>query len=321
MKKIDNLTWSPKWVSHLGCVKGCLDYLGLDITDAWLYGGTGHAFILNIHEEICPSGPTAWKTMMLFDGGKNLGYRFDGVFAWKHDPIDFNDIQKQAWEFTKNKIDTGIPVYGWELDTPEFYVIYGYDQVSYYYSGPGANGNITPKPWKALGDTAIGLIEMYSVEPGEPEEDQVVIRTALKNALKHAENPKGWIYEDYASGLKGYDVWISALENGQANRFGMCYNAAVWHECRVFAVEFLQEAKTRLKGEGKLLFEEAIDQYQVVTKKLGEITEKYPWSPESAETALPVDEKSQQTVESLKAAREAESVGLDVLGELVAALA
>ena len=65
MKKLENLKWSPKWVSHLGCVKGCLDYLGIDMTDAWLYGASGHAFIRNISEDSCPSGPTAWKTMML----------------------------------------------------------------------------------------------------------------------------------------------------------------------------------------------------------------------------------------------------------------
>jgi hypothetical protein len=41
MKQLRNLRWAPRWVSHLGCVKGCLDYLGLDISDAWLFGGTG----------------------------------------------------------------------------------------------------------------------------------------------------------------------------------------------------------------------------------------------------------------------------------------
>ena len=47
-KKIENLRWRPKWVSHMGCLKGCLDYLGLKVSDAWLYGATGHAFIINM---------------------------------------------------------------------------------------------------------------------------------------------------------------------------------------------------------------------------------------------------------------------------------
>jgi hypothetical protein len=49
-KHLKNLRWNPRMVSHLGCIKGCLDYLGMDISDAWLFGGTGHAFIINICE-------------------------------------------------------------------------------------------------------------------------------------------------------------------------------------------------------------------------------------------------------------------------------
>ncbi len=47
-KKLENLRWRSRWTSHLGCVKGCLDYLNIDISDAWLYGATGHAFIINV---------------------------------------------------------------------------------------------------------------------------------------------------------------------------------------------------------------------------------------------------------------------------------
>ncbi len=48
MKKLENLRWKNRWTSHLGCIKGCLDYLNLDVTDAWLFGATGHAFIINV---------------------------------------------------------------------------------------------------------------------------------------------------------------------------------------------------------------------------------------------------------------------------------
>ena len=51
-KKIENLTWRPRWITHLGCIKGCLEYLGVDVSDAWLFGATGHAFIINLHDEV-----------------------------------------------------------------------------------------------------------------------------------------------------------------------------------------------------------------------------------------------------------------------------
>ncbi len=48
MKELKDLRWQNKCITHLGCIKGCLDYLKKDVTDAWLYGATGHAFILNM---------------------------------------------------------------------------------------------------------------------------------------------------------------------------------------------------------------------------------------------------------------------------------
>jgi len=62
MKKLDGLTYTPTWISHMGCLSGCTRYLNLPTTDSWIYGATGHAFIINISRDSCPSGPTAWKT-------------------------------------------------------------------------------------------------------------------------------------------------------------------------------------------------------------------------------------------------------------------
>jgi len=51
-KKLENLRWRPRWISHLGCIKGCLEYLGVDVSDAWLFGATGHAFVINLHDVV-----------------------------------------------------------------------------------------------------------------------------------------------------------------------------------------------------------------------------------------------------------------------------
>jgi hypothetical protein len=108
MKKLEGLKWSPHWVSHLGCVKGCLDYLEVEITLAWLFGGTGHPFALNIHPELCPSGPTAWRYVMLFQWAPNLGYKHDGFHGSKYQG-GLQDLQTHAWEHIRNAIDNGHP--------------------------------------------------------------------------------------------------------------------------------------------------------------------------------------------------------------------
>jgi len=321
MKELENLRWRPKWVSHLGCVKGCLDYLGIKMSDAWLYGGTSHAFVLNIHEKLCPSGPTAWKTMMLFEGGVNLGYEFEASFGFKQGNEKFAELQEKTWEFVKQSMDEGMPIYGWELEMPEFYVVYGYDDVGYYYSGPMADEGKGPKHWNELGTSDIGLIEVYSVKPGTAKDDAIIVKSALENALKHASNPEEWIFVDnYASGLKGYDTWMNALETGTADRYGTGYNLEVWKECRHYAVGFLKEAKKQLEGVANLLFDESLSHYQVVANNLSQVAEMYPFIPPSnpeAEDPIITDEKCQAAVDSLNRARKAEAAGMKVLQKLI----
>ena len=193
MKKLENLRWSPKWVSHLGCIKGCLDFLGIEVSDAWLFGATGHAFLINMHEEVCPSGPTAWKTVKLFELGQNIGYEIEGITAHKSDE-NFDVVQKRTWDFTRKALDQDFPCYGWELEIPEYYVVFGYDEDGYYYSGPGCDEGKGPKPWRELGDTGIGIIEMYSLKPNDPREEQLAVKDALSFALDHSGNPEEWIF-------------------------------------------------------------------------------------------------------------------------------
>ena len=320
MKKLENCQWKPRWVAHLGCVKGCLDYLGIDLSDAWLYGGTGHAFVINLHQQVCPSGPTAWRTMKLFELGANLGYRIEGVLGFKGQD-DFSEVQKRAWDHARQAIDQGLPCYGWELDIPEFYVVHGYDDVGYYYSGPGCTEGKGPKPWQELGDTGIGVLELHSVQPGEVADDATTVKQALSFALEHAASPKEWIFEGYKAGPAGFDNWIGALQAGVASDMGTRYNAGVWLECRKNAVGFLEEAKGRLAGWADALFDDALAHYRVVAESLGKVAEVYPWTFEASdEDVLPVDDRSRAAIQVLQAARDAESAGLRALDKIVQAL-
>ncbi|MBN1247913.1 MAG: hypothetical protein JXC32_09665 [Anaerolineae bacterium] len=326
MKTLENCQRVPRWVSHMGCLKGCLDFLGIEISEPWLYGGTGHACVINLHKGVCPSGPTAWNTSKLYELGPNLGYKINGVFGVKHRD-DFPELQARAFEHVRQAIDQGYPCYGWELEIPEFYVIYGYDDAGpdyeggYYFSGPGCDEGKGPKSWKELGDTGIGVLEVYSVAPGEPADDVTTVKAALSFALEHAANPKEWIWEDYASGVNGFDNWIGALEAGKASDMGMRYNTGVWLECRQNAVGFLREAKARLPGRAGNLFDEAAAHYQVVTDHLKKVSEICPWSYEADDEAvLPVNANSEAAVKALRTAREAEAAGLATLQKIVAVL-
>lgn len=313
--KLGNLKWDPKWVSHLGCVKGCLKYLGIDVSDAWLYGATGHAFLINIHQVVCPSGPTAWNTEMLFKLGKNVGYNVEGVFSRKS-AKDFAEKQNLTFETVKNAINRGLPCYGWELDVPKFYVVHGYDAEGYYYRDFD-NSEQGPKPWKELGDTSIGVIEMYVVKKGKPVDDALTIKEAFTFALEHSKNPKKWIYPKYKSGIAGYDTWISALETNTADGFGNAYNIAVWHECRQNAVNFLIEIKKRLNDDFAPLLDESISQYEKVAENFDSLMKIFPFTgPSTKGDELKEPKRVTKGLEHLKAARNAEKKGLHALSRI-----
>lgn len=318
MKKIlDGLRWQPMWVSHLGCVKSCLDYLEVDMSRAWLYGGTGHAFIINMTQDACPSGPTAWNTRMLFHLAPNLGYCVEGVKQWKDGSRAFAQKQREAWDLVRASIDEGVPCYGWQMENPDFYLIHGYDKAGYYYSGCEHCEVQGPLPWKDLGTWDVTMVEVYRVEPQDPAPAEETVKSALAMAIRHAENPEEWIPPGYASGPAAYEVWAKSLEAGTACRDGHAYNADVWLECREMAVEFLKEAKGKLPGKCDAEFDKAIAQYSTIRDMLQQVRDLHPQRSDGDwEETLQSDEAAA----ILRGVGEEERRGLECLKGIVAAL-
>ncbi|MBN1200558.1 MAG: hypothetical protein JXJ20_01760 [Anaerolineae bacterium] len=319
MKQIETLRWKPHWISHMGCVLGCLEHLGIDVSNAWLFGATGHAFLLNIHDELCPSGPTAWKTPMLSQLGRNIGYEEEVIFGMGPEG-NIPAKQQEAWDKVRAALDAGIPCYGWGLAVPEFYVIYGYDETGYYYSGPMHDAGHGPKPWQKLGDSWNGMIEVYIVRRGEPVPDAQAVKAALTFALEFAQGPSKWVLPNYNAGLTAYDRWIGAIERQkQCDEHGLSYNAAAWDECRRCAVHFLEEAKTRVGNGTDALFDAAIGPYRTVAENLTKVTEVFPFVERKPEH-LQDESRCSTAINALRAARSAEEQGLAALKALCAAL-
>jgi hypothetical protein len=241
---------------------------------------------------------------------------------------DFVERQRLAWDRAREAIDEGLPCYGWELEIPEFYVVYGYDDEGYYFSGPGCDSGKGPKPWQEVGDTGIGVLEMYVVEPGEAAGARATVKEALAFALEHAEGPAKWTFPKYRAGLAGFDAWIEALRTGpegtsaegfRAFSLGAAYNAAVWSECRGFAVQFLREAKKHIGDGTGSLFDEAIGHYESVGQSLRAVAEAFPFHGRRPEH-IQDEAHRQEAIEHLRAARSAEESGLAALERILGQL-
>jgi hypothetical protein len=251
---------------------------------------------------------------MLYKLGENVGYRIDEVVAHKSQE-SFADKQKEAWDLVRRSIDEGIPCYGWELEIPEFYVVLGYDDIGYHYSGPLCDLGRGPKPWQELGDTEIGVIEIFSVRPGQAADDAKTVKEALEFALEHAGQK--WVHSNYQAGIAGFDRWIEAVENGTADEHGMAYNTAVWAECRGFGAQFLREASGCLNGEVSVLLEQASEQYGRVFQHLQIVADLFPFPPGNE---IDDEERRNKAAVHLRNARDSEETGLELLEKITRAL-
>ena len=93
--QLEGLRIQKRSVERLGCIKGCLDYLGRDTSLPWLYGGTGHAFIISLDPGVDVSSPDSWDHQPQFNLGANLGYTVGGFSVFKPDAGDaFPDRQR-----------------------------------------------------------------------------------------------------------------------------------------------------------------------------------------------------------------------------------
>jgi hypothetical protein len=323
MKKLTGLQWHLRNITELGCIKGCLDYLGKEISFPWLYGGTCYAFVINIQKELDPSGDSCWDTQPIFDLAPNLGYKVTGISIEKAAAGNtYPEMQRQAWDFVRENLDHGIPCYGWEVDPyiPGYNVINGYEEDDasgkgggYFYSGWSSGG---PRDWRTLGDTDVPVLQVRRVELVNPAADIQVIKDALSVVLKHSATADGWYsHPDYASGPAAYNLWADSVENGLAIRDGHSYAAATWLECREMAVEFMKEVKQKLPGRCDEVIDQAIHHYSEVCDQLHATLALNPFN---LETWDPVTKlQNTEAAALLRQAGIAESKGLAALQTIV----
>jgi hypothetical protein len=319
MRELEGLRIRKRSVERLGCIKGCLEYLGSDISFPWLYGGTGHAFIISLDPGVDVSSPDSWNHQPQYELGANLGYAVEGFSAVKDEAGDvFPRRQREAWDFVRAAIDHGVPCFGFELKAyyGGFWVIYGYDDVGYYYSGWEEGG---PLPWEKLGELFVPVLEVHSVQRCPAASPAKTVKDGLAFALRHAQNPPEWIDPQARSGPAAWAYWAEALEKGEAKRDHHSYNLGLWLECREMAVEFLRETKVALPGRCDGLFDEAVGHYAAVCERIRALRALHPdrekpdWGPDSTFS-------SAEAAQIVRQAAAADAGGLACLQQIVDSL-
>jgi hypothetical protein len=316
--KLEGLRWQPTWISHMGAVKAGLDYLDIEMSMPWLFGATGHAFMLNIHEQLCPSG---WHVLdsPLYEFCGNLGFEVD-AFCGHHAVFGPSLEQREdVWNKTRAALDAGLPCYAYDIEIGDYYVIHGYDDTGYFYSGPLCDKGKGPIAWEDLGVKGdVGILMVNAIKPGTAAADTKTVREALAYAVEHARGgDEGNAL--YVSGLDGYDQWIAALDVVEEGTWGAPYNAACYLEARRNAVAFLNEARDRLPAKFADGFDDAIHQYEQVVEQLQVVSEAFSTG-KDAQPGGTYEERAQRAQEALLRAKGAETRGVMALQKLLSSL-
>ncbi|RAU93837.1 hypothetical protein [Paenibacillus sp. YN15] len=219
---LNRLKYRNFWVTRLGALKACMEFLGKKDSDAWLFGATGHAFVLNVAPDGCSSGPTAWNCDMITNLAHNLGVSVNAVNGWTTEH-DFALKQKIAWENTKRALDKGLPCYGWELGIPEFYTICGYNEHGYLYKGIGTptlqftadmsvweeilRGEAGPQLREAFASQGIPLAGQVTFGPGGYGDIVIRCEGAEGEYCAFPMNGQVQIHDDYSRHSEGHKPW------------------------------------------------------------------------------------------------------------------
>src|SRR5271157_2147857 len=105
--ELNSLKQPPFNTTLMGVIKGVLDCYGIEASNALTFGGSGHAFLINIHEELCPSGPYCWKYDGFYKLVRNLGVEMAdlGFFHPGSSQGERDRVERTARE----SLDQGLP--------------------------------------------------------------------------------------------------------------------------------------------------------------------------------------------------------------------
>lgn len=244
---LDRLAMPPFSTTLMGVVKGVLDYHGIEVDAPTVFGASGHAFLINIHKQLCPSGPYCWRRDLAEPLLRNLGLEMDdlGFFSSQNSPSDRAAVERELRE----ALDGGIPC---SLLNMENQLITGYAAEGFFAAQPWAPHKVDSPParltfgsWKEFGNEI--HVNFYTLKKGQRADHRQAVLDSLDYAVDLHTNPARHSLNDYGIGPDAYANWINAVPQWGASH-GNWWNATVWSECRQMASRYFADIGRRYGG-------------------------------------------------------------------------
>ena len=282
MKVPMKLEYEFAWLTWVASAMGCLKAMGVDCNHAEVAGYSGYAFMLNVANGLCPSGPTAFDWGLLHRGVCLLG-RSTLVFHGAHCPCEMKTDaaskrvraeMRAAYEFVEREIAAGRPCVIWGTYDPDFGIAVGVENDTYLVETfrRGTDEPQTPIPYDGLTcpSGAYALAFPTAIEIPRRQADREALLHAVTMLNYKQGNPM------YANGEAAYDRWIESLDRGDAAPHGNSYNAHCWAEARRFARDFLARVSARNSDISDSIAP-AITAYGEVADALDKLTDLFPF--------------------------------------------
>jgi len=222
----------------MGVMRGAADHYKLDLSTPMLHGLTGHAWLLNIHRQLCPSGPYCWDRAPFYQPLANAGLKVEPLgFYW----TDGGQTPRAELEQRlRAALDEGLACF---LVNMEYQLIWGYDDTGFLTAQPWAPhmdfppAHLTFGTWAELGGEVHCDFHIIRPAPPKPRAEAVTESLEYVRAMWTAPDTEG----DYGFGPHGYTYWREAIAAGHGEGHGNWWNGTVYAECRANVGAYLRE--------------------------------------------------------------------------------
>lgn len=287
----------PLNTSLMGVVQGVLNHYGTNIQPAEAYSCSGHAFFINIHDEICPSGPYCWNHESFLERLGNLGLaaRVVGAFNPKEPESGVEIDAEVARAITEGKVCSVL----WM----EHQLIIDMDEERYQLALPWSEMDVTPPhltrdSWEEVQQgpplvfLAFDQCDLASVENRR--------RCALEFAVQvWRDGQQLELNPQYGVGQRAYEKWKSGLASGFGENHGNWWNSMVWSECRRQAADYFSAWAQEPTADG-LQLRELSEKYGELAHLLGEAGDRTRTTEQKVESVAAAQSLDEECVNGLK---------------------
>jgi AraC-like DNA-binding protein len=249
MTELANLKQDSLSTTLMSSVKGASEFFDLDWSIAKLFGYSTHAFVINIHNKLCPSSPYCWNKDRFFLALRDMGIRKTGTINLKRGVP--SEALSEAEARIKAHLDMGKLCI---LDSLEHQLIGGYDLKGFlllqpFHAPPGIVKSTLSFGAQNEALQKEGWVSFTLLERDDLRADEdALLYSAIETALSMRSSPEKFQWPDYRVGDGAWETWLTGIDQGLGNSHGHWWSGTVWMECRAIAASFFEEIEPAMKS-------------------------------------------------------------------------